>query len=157
MAALSPGAVSIPRHHLSVRVPWHDTDWTGRVCHAPGQNHACTVLKNIKEKKLYELEEEDAGKAWDELEEDRVPPCALERAGFMRPSSFRLSREHAYAWNKHGAHAHFAPTTQHMPPYSLEVTPFRWVMRDESAGYADLWGIQVNEDLEERAVELMGF
>jgi hypothetical protein len=94
---LSPGAVQLPTSHVSVRVPWHDTDWTGRVCRAPGQNHACTVLKNIKEKKLYELEEQDAGLAWDDMPKDRVPPCALERAGFMRSSAFNLSREHAYA------------------------------------------------------------
>lgn len=154
---LSPGALQLPTSHVSVRVPWHDTDWTGRVCRAPGQNHACTVLKNIKERKLYELEEEDAGRPWDELDEDRVPPCVLERAGFMRQSTFSLTREHAYAWNKQGAHAHFAPTTQHMPPYSLEVTPYRWMMREDSGLYADTWGIRLDEALETNAEERMRF
>src|SRR4051794_41092067 len=99
---LSPGAVQLPMSHVSVRVPWHDTDWTGRVCRAPGQNHACTVLKNIKDRKNYEQEEADAGRPWTELEHDRIPPCVLERGGFMRPSGFKYVREHAYAWNKRG-------------------------------------------------------
>lgn len=154
---LSPGAVQLPTHHVSVRVPWHDTDWTGRVCAAPGENHACTVLKNIKQSKLYELEEEDAGKDWLELDEDRIPPCALERAGFMRPKAFRLTRNHAYARRKVGAHSHFTATTQHMPPHSLEVTPFRWVTREDSAAYAERWGINVDRGLEDRAEGLMDF
>ena len=154
---LSPGAVQLPTSHVSARVAWHDLDWTGRVCHAPGQNHACTVLRNVKERKHYELEEEDAGRLWSDLDPDRVPPCALERAGFMRPAAFNLTREHAYAWNKHGAHAHFAPTLQHMPPYSLEITPFRWVMRQERSSQAAAWDIRVDEGLEREAEQAMGF
>src|SRR3954468_4520606 len=154
---LSPGAVQLPTAHLSVRVPWHDTDWSGRVCRMPGQNHACTTLRNIKERKLYELEEEDAGRSWDELSDDRVPPCALERAGFMRPSAFHLTREHAYAWNKRGPHGRFAPTTQRMPAYSLEATPFRWMMREECERLAATWGIRIDDMLEAHADELMKF
>lgn len=151
---LADGAVQLPTSHVSVRVPWHDTDWTGRVCRAPGQNHACTALKNIKEKKLFELEDEDAGRPWDELAEDRVPPCALERAGFMRASSLNLVRKHAYAWSDR---TQFAPTTQHMRPYSLEVTPFRWVMRDQAPAYAATWGIGFDQGLEDRADEILNF
>ncbi len=32
--------------HLSVRIPWHDTGWTGTVCADPGANHACVMLGN---------------------------------------------------------------------------------------------------------------
>jgi hypothetical protein len=49
--SLAEGAVQLPPAHLSVRVPWHDTDWTGRVCGNPGRNHFCSVLKNVKENK----------------------------------------------------------------------------------------------------------
>ena len=38
-------------HHVSVRVPWHDTDWTGRVCAAPHKNQSCAVLNRIKKEK----------------------------------------------------------------------------------------------------------
>jgi hypothetical protein len=33
----------LPPSHLSARVPWHDADWTGRICTAPAENHSCTV------------------------------------------------------------------------------------------------------------------
>ena len=152
--SLSPGAVQLPTSHVSVRVAWHDTDWTGRVCRAPGENHACTALRNIKQRKLYESEEEDAGTPWSELDDDRVPPCALERAGFMRTSAFQVAREHPYRRNKA---ATFAPTTQHMPSYSLEVIPFRWVMREGYTPTIDEWDIRVEPGLEEAADQALGF
>lgn len=139
-----------------MRVPWHDTDWTGRVCASPGANHSCAVLPNIKERKDPVQEEDDRGKPWTDLP-DRLPPCVVERAGFMRTKAFTHKRTHRYAWNRHGAHAHFVETPQHMPPYSLEVTPFRWVMLDEFRRYAEPWGIAVDLALEERAARLMNF
>lgn len=145
----------MPHHHVSVRVPWHDTDWTGRVCAAPGANHSCTILKNVKEKKDPFGEEEVAGRPWSDIGEP--PPCVNERAGFMRPKTYIQERKHNYAWNKNGAHAHFAPTLQRMPPYSFEVTPYRWVMLHEYDRYASPWGIRVDEELEQRAQSLMPF
>lgn len=152
---VSDGAVELPMSHVSVRVAWHDTDWTGRVCASPGANHCCTILKNVKEKKDPVSEEQVAGRPWTEV--DDLPPCVNERAGFMRTKPFTQERTHNYAWNTNGAHAHFAPTTQRMPPYSLEVTPFRWVMLKEYERYATPWGIRVDMGLEERAHALMPF
>src|SRR5258706_14613358 len=94
MTGLANGAVELPVAHLSARVAWHDTDWTGRVCAAPGANPSCAVLKNIKEKKNVDAEEEDAGQPWDKLPRGRVPPCVFERAGFMRSKSYSIVREH---------------------------------------------------------------
>jgi hypothetical protein len=125
------------------------------VCASPATNHACTVLPNVKENKDPVAEEGVAGRAWTEI--DTLPPCVAERAGFMRPNAFTYERTHAYAWNKKGAHAHFAPTPQRMPSYSLEVTPFRWVMVDENRRYTEQWGIKVDEALEDRARKLMKF
>jgi hypothetical protein len=149
-------------HHVSVRVAWKDTDWTGRVCAAPGANHSCTVLKNIKENKDPVALEEVAGQAWSEIAQEPapsrdLPPCVNERAGFMRGKAFSQIRTHNYAWNKHGAHAHFAPTLQRMPAFSFEVTPFRWVMLHEYERYASAWGIGVDDGLEQRAQDLMPF
>ena len=152
---LSDGAVQLPTSHVSVRVAWHDTDWTGRVCAEPGANHCCTILKTVKENKDPVTEALVAGRPWTELDDN--PPCVNERAGFMRAKAFTQEREHNYAWNRKGAHAHFAPTIQRMPPYSLEVTPFRWVMLHEYERYATPWGIRVDMGLEERAHELMPF
>ena len=88
---------------------------------------------------------------------DSVPPCVNERAGFMRSRMFKQEREHNYAWNKRGAHAHFAPTEQRMPPYSLEVTPFRWMMLHEHERYSEPWNIGFDQGLEDRAHALMPF
>ena len=95
---MSTGSVQLPPHHLSARVPWNDTDWTGRVCAAPGANHACTVLENIKGSKNTDWEEEVAGREWpDQGERDAYPPCVFERGSFMRSRPITVIREHAYA------------------------------------------------------------
>lgn len=153
---LSSGAVEIPMSHASVRVAWHDIDWTGRVCASPATNHSCLVLKNVKENKRPLAEEKIAGTAWGEIEKaDDLPPCVNERAGFMRSRAFTQERTHNYAWKKSGPHGHFAPTLQRMPPYSLEVTPFRWVMRAELERYAGPWGIAHDEAIEDHICNLM--
>lgn len=148
MTRLANGGVELPPAHLSARVAWHDTDWTGRVCAAPGANHSCAVLSNIKEKKNVDSEEDDAGVPWSDLPRERVPPCVFERAGFMRSKSYSIVRPHAYAggWTK--SHAHFAETAHHMPPYSIEATPFRWVTREEAPDFARTWGIGYEPELE---------
>ena len=33
--------------HLSIRVPWQDTKWDGRVCTDPINNQSCVVLNRI--------------------------------------------------------------------------------------------------------------
>ena len=47
MAQLHEGARQLPLRHLSVRVPWNDTGWTGVVCKKPVENIACLIL-NLK-------------------------------------------------------------------------------------------------------------
>ena len=153
MSVLAGGAVELPTAHLSARVAWHDTDWTGRVCAAPAGNHSCAVLRRVQEKKNADAEEEDAGRMWGELPPERVPPCIFERAGFMRPKAYSLLREHAYAGDWTQSHAHFAETTHHMPAYSIEATPFRWVMRSEAPQIARTWNIGYDPELEDRADE----
>lgn len=147
----SPGAVQLPMAHLSARIAWHDTDWTGRVCQEPAANHACTVLRNIKERKDSDVEEVDAGLRWSDLPRERVPPCVFERAGFMRPTDYTIDRDHAYAGGWTQSHAHFATTAHRMPAYSVEATPYRWVMRPEAKAIADTWNIGFDEALEDAA------
>lgn len=148
---LSPGAVRLPMAHLSARVPWNDTDWTGRVCRDPGANHACTILRNVKENKDSDAEEADAGAAWGDLPRDRVPPCVFERGGFMRQKAFSIERTHRYSGGWTPSHAHFAPTVHRMPAYSVEATPFRWVMRGDVKAFAETWEIGYQPLLEEEA------
>lgn len=145
------GRVRLPASHLSARVPWHDTDWTGRICTAPAENHSCTVLGRIKEEKNPDQEEQVRGLPWVELPEHQLPPCLLERAGFMRPSAQTINRRHPYSggWTK--SHEHFAETPFRLEPYSIEALPFRWVMRDEVEAIAKQWDIEYDRSLEERA------
>lgn len=152
---LANGAVELPVAHLSVRVAWHDTDWTGRVCAAPGANHSCAALSRIKENKNADTEEEDAGTPWADLPPGRLPPCVSERAGFMRPNSFSIQRQHPYAGGWTRSHAHFTDTVHHMPAYSVEATPFRWVMRDKAPEIARTWGIGYAPELEEAADQII--
>lgn len=157
MGSLSPGAVELPHHHLSVRVPWNDLDWTGRVCAAPGANHACSVLPSIKDNKNTTLEAGLAGRPWQELEHDDLPPCVTERGGFMRGQPFLYERTHPYTRQKSRSHAHFDRTTQRMPKYSVEAIPFRWMRRDSYDRYARPWGIEVDYSLETAADAVMNF
>src|SRR6188768_794795 len=105
--ALASGAARLPLSHLSVRTAWHDTDWTGRVCAAPGANHACTILKNVKERKDAEAEDAVSGMAWADLTAEAVPPCVFERTGFMRSTAYSIVRKHAYSFRKSGPHSSF--------------------------------------------------
>jgi ATP-dependent exoDNAse (exonuclease V) alpha subunit len=74
----------------------------------------------------------------------------------MRTTAYTLEREHAYAkWSK--AHTHFAKTAHRMPAYTLEATPFRWVMREQAQAIADTWGITYDGSLEEQADGRIGF
>ena len=41
--------MNYPLRHISIRVPWHDTGWDGRVCAAPRLNGSCLKLKRIAE------------------------------------------------------------------------------------------------------------
>ncbi|SLK17374.1 hypothetical protein SAMN06272722_11179 [Paenibacillus sp. RU5A] len=38
-------------HHLTIRVPWHDSKWSGKVCEDPESNVFCSTLKRIRETK----------------------------------------------------------------------------------------------------------
>ena len=40
-----------PLRHVSIRAPWHDTAWDGRVCANPGLNGSCLRLKRIAEER----------------------------------------------------------------------------------------------------------
>lgn len=65
--------------HLSVRLPWHDSDWNGCICQHPKLNTYCSGLysvnaETIRQNKDNDWEEEHAGKPITDL--DHLPPCA---------------------------------------------------------------------------------
>lgn len=39
--------MKLPLHHLTIRVPWHDSGWSGGVRHRPNDNTSCLILPRI--------------------------------------------------------------------------------------------------------------
>jgi hypothetical protein len=141
-------ARSAPYRHLSIRVPWHDTGWTGTVCADPLANGACLRLGRIAEGRNDPLEVQLAGTPWTELSDDQLPPCSAERAGFMAPASRRVTKHHPYAsWND--VYKKFQPTTYEASAYSAECVPFRWMLREGAVEIADRWRLPYEVGLEE--------
>ena len=75
--------MNYPLKHISIRVPWHDTGWDGRVCAAPRLNGAYLKLKGIAEERDDDAEESVAGSSIRALPQAKWPSCIVERAGFM--------------------------------------------------------------------------
>ena len=73
--------MNYPIRHISIRVPWHDTGWDGRVCAAPQLNGACLKLKRITETRDDDAEESVAGCSIKDLPQAKWPACIVERAG----------------------------------------------------------------------------
>jgi hypothetical protein len=70
---------------LSIRVPWHDNGWSGKVCDNPHQNQACRVLKNIAKARA-DIKSSQCESSVGEtiLSKDTfVPPCLIESGQFM--------------------------------------------------------------------------
>ena len=155
MTDLHPGAVRLAPRHVSIRVPWHDTDWTGRVCEDPSKNASCIVLENIHRKKEDAFEDEQAGRSWPDLKPSQLPPCVAERAGFMRPYDMLDRRTHPYSHNE--SHAHLAPTTLEMPAYSAMAVPFRWMLRGNSDELSGQFDLGLRQELEDASDEVIGF
>ena len=83
--------MSYPLKHISIRVPWQDIGWDGRVCAAPRLNGACLKLKRIAEDRDDDAEESVAGQSIKDLPQAKWRSCIAERVGFMVP--FEYARE----------------------------------------------------------------
>ena len=73
--------MNYPLRHISIRVPWHDTEWDGRVCAAPQLIGACVKLRRIAETRDDDAEESVAGSSIRDLPQAKWPSCIVERAG----------------------------------------------------------------------------
>ena len=134
MKSLAPGARRLPTHHITIRVPWHDSGWAGSVCARPLENTSCLILPRIGEGKRDEVEARCAGQRLDELSAGDLPPCAGERVSFMAPFELTRTMRHPYAESSAETHGHFAPTRFVQPPYSAACVPFRWMLRGQVEG-----------------------
>src|SRR3954469_17267431 len=110
--------MSYPLRHISVRVPWHDTGWDGRVCANPRLNSSCLQLKGIGEKRNDNAEQAVKGQSLNVLPQEQWPCCVTERMAFMAPFEYTRVAQHPYRHNDEGEHAHFAPTGLRHPAYS---------------------------------------
>jgi len=58
------GARQLPTMHVSVRVPWHDSRWAGKICANPRGNTSCLILPRIAETKDDDFEADHAKADW---------------------------------------------------------------------------------------------
>jgi hypothetical protein len=143
--------------HLSIRVPWHDTGWTGQLCASPSDNAWCLALPRIHETRLDTVEDEHRGEDWDDTPSAALPPCVRERAGFMREQEFTVSATHPYTGRGSKAHDDLKPLGLRFPEYSAPCIPFRWMRREEAEVVAATEGIDYQPELEDQANELIPF
>ncbi len=93
----SSGTRQLPLRHITIRVPWHDTGWTGCVCSNPAENTHCLILKNVYQQRNQpgsdEHEARLAGKSWEGLSPDDWPPARTSGLPLWRPI-------HANGWSR---------------------------------------------------------
>ncbi len=138
-----------PYTHLSIRVPWHDSGWAGSICADPVNNGSCLRLSRIAAERQDGYEQAHAGLAWADLPPDDLPPCHLERGGFMSSTPRRVRKSHPYAeWNLH--YQKFEPAWIELPSYSADCVPFRWMLRANATEIADGLDLAYEPRLEEQ-------
>ena len=113
--------------NITVRVPWSDNGWCGKVCNHPCGNTDCLRLKNIFENKNEVEEEKIAGQPIQGIENQL--PCIAEGVAFMSPDELIRTVIHPYKANNPKTHGHFLDTDEHFVPYSLPSRPFLWTMK----------------------------
>ena len=90
--------------HLSVRVPWKDNGYIGKVCNKLCYNNSCLKLKNITENRKDELEEELKGCKI--LGHETEIPCVSEGGCFMSKDTYCIPNIHPYKNNKNNKMHH---------------------------------------------------
>ena len=140
--------MNYPLKHISIRVPWHDTGWDGRVCAAPRLNGACLKLKRIAEDRDDDAEEFVAGKSIKDLPQANWPSCIAERVGFMAPFEYVREANHPYNRGPETSHGHFKPTALRHPPYSAPAVPFAWMLREAMEALGEEHALDVQAERE---------
>ena len=117
--------------HLSIRIPWHDNKYCGKVCKNPCRNMSCLRLKNIYKNRDDSTEESLQDKDLKGHETDIS--CLSEDGAFMSNDTYEKLAEHPYSKSSQNTHGHFLPTKIIFPPYSLPTTPFAWLMKKDNS------------------------
>ena len=145
--------MTYPLRHVSIRVPWHDTGWDGRVCAAPRLNGACLKLKRIAGDRNDSAEEAVAGKSLKDLPLKDWPCCVSERVAFMAPFEYTRVANHPYNRGPETKHGHFAASPLRHSPYSAPAVPFAWMLAESMV---DL-GVEHELDVNARREPDLGF
>ena len=127
------GARRLSPQHVTIRVPWHDSGWTGQVCAAPSANTSCLALARIAKAKRVD-QDEVALRRFDDLDAALLPPCVDERAGFLANYDLILHKEHPYKTRSPETHGHFGRTTLRLEAFSAACIPFGWMLRRQVEG-----------------------
>ena len=135
--------MTYPKKHISIRVPWHDVGWDGRVCKNPRLNGSCLKLKRIGQERNDIAEEAVAGQTLADLPQDKWPCCVAERVAFMSPFEYTRIANHPYKHTSEGSHGHFAPTALRHPAYSAPAVPFAWMLREAMEELGEEHGLDV--------------
>ena len=113
--------------HLSMRVPWRDRPWDGATCNDPLNNSSCVLLANIGPNRDDAYEVQNAGIEIQSLVTARLP-CLSERATFMSPTGYTVTKTHPFAWHN-ALKGSLHPSDVALPGYAFEAVPFRWMNR----------------------------
>lgn len=140
--------MSYPLRHISIRVPWHDTGWDGRVCAAPRLNGACLKLKRIAEDRDDDAEESVSGQSIKSLPQAKWPACIAERVGFMASFEYVREANHPYNRGPETIHGHFKATPLRHPPYSAPAVPFAWMLRESMEAIGEEHALDVQAERE---------
>ncbi|MFD5777709.1 AAA family ATPase [Streptomyces fungicidicus] len=141
--------------HLSVRIPWHDRGWDGRICDDPLGNASCVLLENIGRRRDDELEVRHAGQAFEALP-GGLPPCAGERGGFLSNQDQVLRTSHPYGHNP--ALKALRSASVPLPAWSVHAIPFRWLNRDLLDDVMEQQPVDgYSTDAEDRAISALDF
>jgi ATP-dependent exoDNAse (exonuclease V) alpha subunit len=140
--------MTYPMRHVSIRVPWHDTGWDGRVCQNPCLNGACLKLKRIGQNRKDGAEQAVHGHSLKDLSEDEWPCCVPERMAFMAPFEYTRTAHHPYKKTSEETHGHFMPTPLRHPPYSAAAVPFAWMLRESMEALAEEYALDVRAERE---------
>lgn len=122
--------MELPLRHLSVRVPWHDAAWDGRICKDPRNNASCLFLPRIQTKDV-EFEEANKLKFIHELQKENLPPCVSEKVHFLSPHAIFKNAEHPYA-EFESLYKHYDLTPLKYPEYSFSVVPYSWMLKNKN-------------------------
>lgn len=141
--------------HLSMRVPWRDRAWDQFVCDDPLGNSSCTLLANIGANRDDEFETAEAGRSISELDANRLP-CLSERATFMSPSGYKVTKHHPYSTNK-VLKGKLHPTEVEVPGFAFEAIPYRWLNRKTLADIDSSHISGFNQAAEDRIDAVLNF